>query len=76
MNMNRILKITLPLLALLAFAGCTRNFYGVKPSAPGSGDELVKTGFTRGVNLSSCFDVSEGSDADNIWMGYINDDTF
>ena len=76
MNMNRILKITLPLLALLAFAGCTRNFYGVKPSAPGSEDELVKTGFTRGVNLSSCFDVSEGSDADNIWMGYINDDTF
>lgn len=76
MYMNKIQKIILPLLALIALIGCTRNFYGVKPSAPGSEEQIVKTVFTRGVNLATCFDVSEGSDANNIWMGYINDDTF
>lgn len=76
MYMNKIQKIILPLLALIALIGCTRNLYGVKPSAPGSEEQIVKTVFTRGVNLATCFDVSEGDDADNIWMGYINDDTF
>ena len=74
--MNKIQKITLPLLALLTIIGCTRNFYGVKPSEPGSEEQMVMTVFTRGVNLSGCFDVSEGNNADNIWMGHINDDTF
>ena len=74
--MNKIQKIILPLLALIALTGCTRNLYGVQPSAPGSEEQMVKTVFTRGVNLATCFDVSKGDDADNIWMGYINDDTF
>lgn len=36
MYMNKILKIMLPFLALIVLIGCTRNLYGVKPSAPGS----------------------------------------
>lgn len=59
MYMNKIQKIILPFLALIALIGCTRNLYGVKPSAPGSEEQMVKTVFTRGVNLASCFDVSE-----------------
>jgi len=77
-NQSHIMKhrILLPVLAALAIAGCTRNLYGVLPSDDGDYKPLVKTAFTRGVNLASCFDVSKGNDASNIWMGYINDETF
>lgn len=73
--MKRTVRI-LPLLLLPLLWSCTRNLYGVKPSAPDSEEQPVTTDFTRGVNLSGCYDVSPGNNADNIWMGHINDDTF
>ena len=39
---------------------------------PGSG---IAAKFTKGVNLSGCFEVFPGN-ADNIWMGHINDEHF
>lgn len=63
-------------LVFLAAVGCTRNLYDVKPSDVDEDKPLVKTSFTRGVNLASCFDVSDGKNASDIWMGYINDETF
>lgn len=39
---------------------------------PGSG---IAANFTKGVNITGCFEVFPGN-ADNIWMGHINDDHF
>lgn len=33
----------------------------------------VAASFTKGVNLSGCFEVGAGCNANNIWMGHIND---
>lgn len=68
--------ILLSLVALI-FSACDRNLYGTKPDG---GDEnsttLEKTAFSRGVNLSGCFDVASGGDAGSIWMGIITKDSF
>ena len=69
-------KISYIILMLLVVA-CAKNKYSVKPdNSYTEGGPLEKTAFTRGVNLTGCFDVAEGADADNIWKGHINEETF
>ena len=61
----------------LIFSACDRNLYGVKPDEGGENSTtLEKTAFTRGVNLSGCFDVTPSADAGSIWMGTITEDSF
>lgn len=69
--------IILLLLSINLLLSCEDNLYGIKPDIEDNNDsQLISTGFTRGVNLSGCFDVGHNSDAGDIWMGTINDDSF
>lgn len=36
----------------------------------------ISASFSKGVNLAGCFEVGANNNADNIWMGHINDEHF
>lgn len=69
-------KILTFLFSLVAIVCCHPNMYDIKYVPSQDEGKIIPTAFTRGVNLAGSFEVGTSGTAENIWMGYINDETF
>lgn len=69
-------RAILYILSAIVLLSCHPNMYDVRYEPTGDEGLLIQTAFKKGVNLAGSFEVGTNGTADNIWLGYINDETF